>query len=48
MSAMMFDNALVTSMMEEAIAFCAEKTGAGTREGFLMPSSRATALRATT
>jgi hypothetical protein len=29
---MMFDNALVTSMMEEAIAFCAEKTGARTRE----------------
>ena len=32
MSTMMFDNALVTSMMEEAIAFCAEKTGARTRE----------------
>jgi hypothetical protein len=32
MSAMMFDNALVTSMMEEAITFCAEKTGAKTRE----------------
>jgi hypothetical protein len=32
MSAMMFDNALVTSMVEEAIAFCAEKTGARTRE----------------
>jgi hypothetical protein len=29
---MMFDNALVTSMVEEAIAFCAEKTGARTRE----------------
>ena len=32
MSARMFDTALVTSMMEEAIAFCAEKTGAKTRE----------------
>ena len=32
MSAMMFENALVTSMVEEAIAFCAEKTGAKTRE----------------
>ena len=32
MSAMMFDNALVTSMVEEAIAFCAEKTGARNRE----------------
>ena len=32
MSARMFDNALVTSMVEEAIAFCAEKTGAKTRE----------------
>ena len=32
MSAMMFENALVTSMVEEAIAFCAEKTGARTRE----------------
>jgi hypothetical protein len=28
----MFENALVTNMMEEAIAFCAEKTGAKTRE----------------
>jgi hypothetical protein len=32
MSARMFDDTLVTSMMEEAIAFCAEKTGAKTRE----------------
>jgi hypothetical protein len=32
MPAMMFDNALVTSMVEEAITFCAEKTGAQTRE----------------
>ena len=32
MSARMFDDTLVTSMMEEAIAFCAEKTGARTRE----------------
>jgi hypothetical protein len=32
MSAMMFDNALVTSMVEEAIAFCAAKTGAKNRE----------------
>jgi hypothetical protein len=32
MSAMMFDNALVTSMIEEAIAFCVEKMGAKTRE----------------
>jgi hypothetical protein len=32
MSTLTFDNALITSMVEEAIAFCAEKTGAKTRE----------------
>ncbi len=32
MSTVILDNVLVTSMMEEAIAFCAEKTGARTRE----------------
>jgi len=32
MSVRMFDNDLVTSMVEEAIAFCAEKMGAKTRE----------------
>jgi hypothetical protein len=32
MSAIMFDNVLLNGMMEEAIAFCAEKMGTKTRE----------------
>ena len=45
MSARMFDTALVTSMMEEAIAFCAEKTGvAGACAG---AKAEVTALSAT-